>query len=546
MESRGPVEGNGMKPPAIQKLDMRRLSLRTKIVAITGVSGVLVVGILVAAFSLQMRESLQAEFSKRATAASHELAHHLSVVTWARDEASLERAAAATLRNNPDVAYVVVRDTQGEILGHARVARLEDAAQLPAASLQGTERTLYVGGRQVLETSAPIHFVASGSGAAEGGSQVHVGQVQVGLELDVLNEAVSRMAMRGLGLGVLVLVGCLVVVAAVSRMLIVPLERLARAAAGIAAGDLRQQIDTSGTDEVGDLARSFATMAEVLTVLLKDLRSAASEMEREATNVLGTSSQQSAMANEQASAIHETGATVQEIAQTSKQATSFADTVISGTSRSDELSAKGQKVVSESVAAMEKLSEQVKAIALAITDLNEQTLQIGDIITTVKDVAEQSNLLALNASIEAAKAGDQGRGFAVVAMEMRTLAEQSKMAANQVRALLGEVQKGTRAAVSATEEGSRRALNAMELAQSAGSAIVGLSDLIRDSSSAARQIAGNTRQQTIGVEQIAAAMNELTVAMQDNVEGTKRIEQVAGNLSNLSKRFSDLVGKYQL
>ncbi|HEX8537349.1 MAG TPA: methyl-accepting chemotaxis protein, partial [Cystobacter sp.] len=104
----------------------------------------------------------------------------------------------------------------------------------------------------------------------------------------------------------------------------------------------------------------------------------------------------------------------------------------------------------------------------------------------------------------------------------------------------------TRAAVMATEEGSRRALAAMELAQSAGAAIKGLSDLIRDSSSAARQIAGNTRQQTIGVEQIAVAMNELTIAMQDNVEGTKRIEQVAGNLSNLSRRFSDLVGKYQL
>jgi HAMP domain-containing protein len=305
------VEGNGMKPPAIQRLDMRRLSLRTKIVAITGVSGVLVVGILVAAFSLQMRDSLKAEFSKRATAASHELAHHLSVVTWARDEASLERAAAATLRNNPDVAYVVVRDPQGDILGHARVARLVSPALLPAASPQGSERTLYVGGRQVLETSAPIIFEAATPGDVGAASQVQVGQVQVGLELDVLNQAVSRMAMRGLGLGVLVLVGCLLVVAAVSRMIIIPLERLARAAAGIAAGDLRQQIDTSGTDEVGDLARSFATMAEVLTDLLKDLRRAASEMEREATNVLATSSQQSAMANEQASAIHETGATVQ-------------------------------------------------------------------------------------------------------------------------------------------------------------------------------------------------------------------------------------------
>ncbi len=539
------MEGTGMRPPAIQRLDMRRLSLRTKILAITGVSGTLVMLILVAAFSFQMRESLKAEFAKRAASASRELAHHLSIATWSRDEAGLDLATAVTLRNNPDVAYVVVRDRQGDILGHARAQRLVSPALLPTLSPRGLEREVYVGGRRVLETSAPIFFqTRAPSGGEAPPSQV--GSVQMGMELDVLDQAVSRMALRGFLLGLLVLGACLVVVALVARVLIVPLERLARAAAGIAAGDLRQQIETHGTDEVGDLARSFATMAEVLSDLLKDLRTAASEMEREATNVLATSSQQSAMANEQASAIHETGATVAEIAQTSKQATSFADSVIGGTSRSDALSAEGQKVVSESVSAMEKLSAQVKAIALAITDLNEQTLQIGDIITTVKDVAEQSNLLALNASIEAAKAGDQGRGFAVVAMEMRTLAEQSKMAANQVRALLGEVQKGTRAAVTATEEGSRRALAAMELAQSAGSAIVGLSDLIRESSSAARQIAGNTRQQTIGVDQIAAAMNELTIAMQDNVEGTKRIEQVAGNLSNLSKRFSDLVGKYQL
>ncbi|PTL77388.1 methyl-accepting chemotaxis protein [Vitiosangium sp. GDMCC 1.1324] len=533
-----------MRPPTIQRLDMRRLSLRTKMVAITGASGALVTVILVAVFSLQMRDSLKAEFAKRAAAASHELAHHLAIATWSRDEEGLRLATAATLRNNPDVAYVVVRDRQGDILGHATVARLVSPALLPALAPQASQRELYVGGRPVLETSSPVFFEPRAP--RTDGAQLQVGSVQVGLELDVLNQAVSRMALRGLGLGLLALVGCLVAVAWLCRMLIIPLERLALAAAGMASGDLRQQIDSSGTDEVGDLARSFATMAEMLTNLLKDLRGAAADMEREATNVLGTSSQQSAMANEQASAIHETGATVAEIAQTSKQATSFADTVISGTSRSDALSAEGQKVVDESVAAMEKLSEQVKAIALAITDLNEQTLQIGDIITTVKDVAEQSNLLALNASIEAAKAGDQGRGFAVVAMEMRTLAEQSKMAANQVRALLGEVQKGTRAAVTATEEGSRRALAAMELAQSAGAAIKGLSDLIRESSSAARQIAGNTRQQTIGVEQIAAAMNELTIAMQDNVEGTKRIEQVAGNLSNLSKRFSDLVGKYQL
>ncbi|HET9451303.1 MAG TPA: methyl-accepting chemotaxis protein, partial [Aggregicoccus sp.] len=343
-----------------------------------------------------------------------------------------------------------------------------------------------------------------------------------------------------------VLLCCLAAAAVLARLLIIPLERLAHAAAGIAAGDLRQRIDTRGGDEIGELARSFSIMAQALSTLIADLRSAASDIEREAASVLTTSTQQSAMAHQQASAINETSSTVAEIAQTSKQATTYADNVISGTQKSEALSAEGQQVVGESVQGMNKLGEQVKNIALAITDLSERTLQIGDIIATVKDVAEQSNLLALNASIEAAKAGEHGRGFAVVATEMRTLAEQSKVAANQVRGLLGEVQKGTRTAVSATEEGSRRAQAATALAQSAGSAILGLSELIKDSSAAARQIAGNTRQQTIGVEQIAAAMTELSTAMSDSVEGTRRIEQVAGNLSALSKRFSELVASYQL
>lgn len=542
------MEGNGMKPPPVT-VDERRLSLRTKIVAITGVSGTLVAGILVAAFSLQMRATLQEELVRRGSAVGKGLAHHVAPAAHQGDVAGVSRATAATLRDIPNVAYVVVRNAQGDILGQSVAPRLAAAPSLPSAVMEGANReevanrVLDVGGRPVQEVAL---FVIDEQVPAGAGAPRPLGTVQVGLELDSLKPLVSGMAARGFGLSLLVLAGCVAVVAMLGRMLIHPLERLAHAAAGLAGGNLRQQLNISASDEVGDLARSFATMTDGLTHLLKDLRGAASDIEREAANVLATSSQQSAMTNEQASAIHETSATVDEIAQTSKQATSFADAVISGTKRSDSLTAEGQKVVSESVSAMEKLSEQVKAIALAITDLHEQTLQIGDIITTVKDVAEQSNLLALNASIEAAKAGEHGRGFAVVAMEMRTLAEQSKMAANQVRALLGEVQKGTRTAVMATEEGSRRALAAMELAQSAGSAIMGLSELIRESSAAARQIAGNTRQQTTGVEQIAAAMNELSAAMTDNVEGTRRIEQVAGNLSNLAKRFSDLVGKYQL
>ncbi|HEX8704056.1 MAG TPA: methyl-accepting chemotaxis protein [Myxococcaceae bacterium] len=555
------MEVQGIKLSVPGQKAVGRLSLRTKVLIITGLTGGLVAVILSVVFSMQMNGALRKELDTRARVVSIQLANNLAYATFMNEQVGLQHAVDSTLRDVPDVAYVVVRDAKGAVLS---IAANKDKGFEPAAveKLTAPQEPLaedaenpqvLVGSVPALERWADIMFAQrEGTDAvdplkpAPAGVPSKVGTVQVGIQLDSLAASVSGVTWKALGIAVVVLTVLLMAAFQLSRVVTVPLERLARAAAGIAAGDLRQQIDTRGSDEIGELARSFAKMAGTVTHLLTDLRSAAADIEREATSALTTSTQQSAMAHEQASAINETSTTVAEIAQTSKQATTYADSVISGTQRSEALSTEGQKVVAESVAGMEKLGEQVRTIALAITELNERTLQISDIITTVRDVAEQSNLLALNASIEAAKAGDHGRGFAVVAMEMRTLAEQSKVAANQVRALLGEVQKGTKAAVAATDEGSRRAQAAMALAQSAGSAILGLAEVIRESSGAARQIAGNTRQQTIGVEQIATAMSELSSAMTDTVSGTRQIEQVAGNLTNLSKRFSELVGRYQL
>ena len=543
------MEVQGVKLSMPGRRSVGRLSLRTKILLITGLTGGLVATLLSVVFTVQMRDALRNELASRARVVSIQLASNLAAATAARSQVTLQQAADSTLRDVSEVAYVVVRDPQGEVLAVANARTYAGADKIDAsAQALAVEREVTVGNKQVLETSAPILYgnVEDPRQPAAADTRNRVGTVQVGIQMDTLSASVSAGVTRAALIGLAALVLCLIAAAMLSRLVTVPLERLTGVAAGIAAGNLRQQIDIRSTDEIGELAQSFGKMAQTVTHLVADLRNAAADIEREANSALTTSSQQSAMAHEQASAISETSTTVAEIAQTAKQATSYADSVISGTQRSEALSTEGQKVVAESVAGMEKLGEQVRAIAVAITELNERTLQIGDIITTVRDVAEQSNLLALNASIEAAKAGDHGRGFAVVAMEMRALAEQSKVAANQVRALLGEVQKGTKAAVAATDEGSRRAQAAMALAQSAGSAILGLAEVIKESSAAARQIAGNTRQQTIGVEQIATAMSELSVAMADSVNGTRQIEQVAGNLSNLSKKFSELVGRYQL
>ena len=332
----------------------------------------------------------------------------------------------------------------------------------------------------------------------------------------------------------------------VASRLTTPLERLRDAAVAIAAGDLTRRIDVDTTAEIADLAASFTAMVEGLQATIAELREAALTLDRRSGEILGSVSRQAAMASHQAAAINETSTTASEIAQTSKQATQHADSVIDMTKRSDDLSQEGLQTVEEAVKASASLGEQVNKIAASMTGLSDRTLQVGEIIASVKDLAEQSNLLALNASIAASKAGEHGRGFAVVAMEMRNLAEQSKQAAVQIRAILQEIQRSARDAADATDEGAKRATAAMGLARSAGEAIEGLAMVIRESAVAARQIANNTRQQTIGVDQMVNAIAELSQAINESAEGTRTIEGGTAALSEISKQLAAAVQRYRV
>jgi methyl-accepting chemotaxis protein len=375
---------------------------------------------------------------------------------------------------------------------------------------------------------------------------MRAGALEAGLPLARVDVQILAILKGAFAFGLVAFVACVLVSLLVARMLVTPLERLSVAAAGVARGDLRQDLVVHGHDEVAATSESFRTMAATLREVVADLKATSAHVEQETQQILATATRQAAMASQQAAAIQETSTTVSEIAQTAKQATEHADGVIHIATRSEDLSVDGRGAVEQAKAGIEELGEQVRAIAGAIAGLSRETAQIGEVITTVKDLAEQSNLLALNASIEASKAGDHGRGFAVVAAEIRNLAEQSKAAAGQVRTILGQVQRRTRDAVVATEEGSRRAQAAIGLAHTAGTSIVGLADAIRESSLAARQIADSTRQQTAGVEQIVTAIQELAAATDDNVEGTRRIQEVTANLQAVSGRLSRLVDRWEV
>lgn len=548
-----------MSSPEVSHQPARvRFGLRFRIAALIGASCTVVALFLVISFTVQMRRIFTQELFQRGRAVSVELATNLAFQVFQKDTRGLSEAATGVVKNIPDVAWVVLRDKDGAVLAEARAPGLEDVS-IPAPPLRETraEQELSLKDLELLELVEPI-FYGGGAAAREDDAEAllmgaqpenkrqRYGSVQVGVLRKNAQQAIVSMTLSSIALGLLALGGVLVGAYFGSRILTNPLERLSAAAAGIARGNLKQQIDVRGEDEIAALGRSFLTMAESLSSVLRDLRGASSEVQREASAILSTATQQAQMASGHASAISETSTTVTEIAETSRQATSHADTVVELARKSEDLSKEGEHAVQQTLSAMSNLGDQVKAIALSITELSERTLQIGDIMGSVKDLAEQSNLLALNASIEAAKAGEHGKGFAVVALEMRNLAEQSKLAAGQVKAILGEVQKGTRQAVSATEEGSKRALATITLAEGSGRSIQGLTEVLKESSLAGRQIAGNTRQQTIGVDQIVSAINQLSTSMNESLAGTRSIERVASSLTTLSHRLSELTNRYEV
>ena len=370
------------------------------------------------------------------------------------------------------------------------------------------------------------------------------------------------------------------------RNISIPLGEITRAAERIAAGDLLIAMEPKKRrDEVGVLSRAFATMTAFLramagsadqiaagnlnvqvspqsekdvlgnafVAMVKNLRRMTHELQEvvntlgtSASEILATTTQIAAGAAETATAVSQTTTTVEEVKQTAQVASQKAKNVLDGAQHSVQISQTGRKSVEETLGGMNRIREQMEFIAGSIVRLSEQSQAIGEIISTVNDLAEQSNLLAVNAAIEAAKAGEQGKGFAVVAQEVKSLAEQSKQATAQVRGILGDVQKATSAAVMATEQGGKVVELGVRQSGEVNDAIRQLSDSIAEAAQASTQIAASSQQQVVGMEQVAQAMESIKTASAQNVSSTKQAEVAARQLHDLGQRLKELVEQYQV
>ncbi len=288
------------------------------------------------------------------------------------------------------------------------------------------------------------------------------------------------------------------------------------------------------------------TRAETrLHQLMQEMRKTVQVLNTSATEILEAAMRLGSSSAETATAVIQATSTVEEVKQTARLATEKAQFVAETAQNTAQVSQRGRKSVQESADAMQHIQRQMESAAESIVLLSEQNQAIGEIMASVTDLAEQSKLLAVNAAIEAAKAGDQGKGFAVVAQEIKRLAEQSKQASTQVRTILNDIRKATGTAVFTADQGSKAVASGMERSAQADEAIRILADSIEDAAQAAMQIAVSAQQQWAGMDQVALAMHSIGQASTQNVISTQQTEETARKLHELGLKLKQLAAAYQ-
>jgi methyl-accepting chemotaxis protein len=320
------------------------------------------------------------------------------------------------------------------------------------------------------------------------------------------------------------------------------LQQKVAVAKQIATGDLSVPVTLQG--ERDELGRAFATMVENLREMNREISDGVGVLATSTSAILSGTTQVAAGATEAAAVIAQTAVTLDEVKQTALVSSQKAKYVSEAAQKAAQVSQAGRRAVDESIEGMQQIREQMEMIADSIMRLSEQSQAIGEIIASVNDLSEQSNLLAVNASIEAAKAGEHGVGFAVVALEVKSLAAQSRQSTSQVRTILGDIQKATSNAVLATEQGAKAVDTGARQSKEAGEAIQRLTESIAESASAASQIAVSAQQQLVGMDQLALAMGNIKTATMQNMDSTRQAEVAAHKLHELGQKLKGMVERY--
>jgi methyl-accepting chemotaxis protein len=332
----------------------------------------------------------------------------------------------------------------------------------------------------------------------------------------------------------------------ISRRISAPLHQAIGYATKLSNGDLSVEIRVDRNDETGQLQKALKTMGDNLKNMIAEMVISSEQVAASANQLHATSqgmANSAEMVAEQANTVATAG---EEMAATSADIARNCSLAVDGVDMASRSAQAGASVVNSTVQVMAQISDRVKESAANIESLGNRSDQIGEIVGTIEDIADQTNLLALNAAIEAARAGEQGRGFAVVADEVRALAERTTRATKEIAEMIKAIQKETRDAVSTMEEGVKKVASGSSEAAQSGQALQEILDQVGSVVMQVNQIATAAEEQTCTTSQISGNMQQITEVMHETVRGARETAQAADNLRGLAGTLKNAAARFRL
>ncbi len=429
----------------------------------------------------------------------------------------------------------------------SRLGQPMDNAQVMDALRQGRPK-VFVDPQQikVLEPLPPI------AGAAPWGVLVGVPQDVLLAPVTTLQKQLDAKSMQSTALELLLgggsaLLG-LLLMGYTAQRITRPLKVLTRVMEDISLGegDLTRRLQVQSRDEIGQLATAFNRFVERIHQSIREVSSAAHGVNEGARRVLDASNSslsnfddQSSRTNSVAAAINQLGAAAQEIAHNASDASQQA-------SSARQQAEDGRQVVQRTIEVMNELSGKISASCSNIEVLNDKTVNIGQILEVIKGISQQTNLLALNAAIEAARAGEAGRGFAVVADEVRSLAGRTQTSALEIQQMIEELQVGARDSVTTMTESQQHSEESVTIANLAGTRLSSVTQRIGEIDNVNQSVAAATEEQTAVVEALNVDITQINTLNQQGVENLQATLRACTELEQQAARLNQLVGSFRI
>lgn len=514
-----------------------RLGLRMQVAIAVLVPCLTVIGLCIWNFSARQREVSLELLQKRARVLGTLVANHPATRGWDGTEAAKERldtVLAQLEAHDVDGGGGFTVSYQG-LLGADGRPVYESVTRLPE----------HARGRSVVTKEGCVTSLLAlreVSVRCASGERTYV----VGLGLDEAATSVTELK----GAVVAGLVGALVLglllAALIGRTIVEPVAQVTDVVRDVARGDVsRVELDVPATGEVRLMAQSFNQMLGTLRITVLELVSRTEQLSGASRGLLGASADQEHVISQQAAYAQQIAATFEELSRTAEQISSSTEVVESSARRTHEAVAEAMAVVAQVVAGINDIRTESKGVADAIVGLNQDLQQVSKIAHVINQVAERSDLLALNAALEGTKAGEVGRGFSLVAAEMRKLAENVSASARDIGRIVEKVQDSGEEAASKARVGMATSDRGVEVAEQASSVFQRIVELARGTSEAARQITIATRQQRQSSEQAVQGARNVAELVKQGVDATGRTTRIAQDLQAVAEGLTAVTSRFR-